>query len=129
MEAVGSANDDLEGGLALLIFGIGDEELAQMMPGTPGRAVDRAGLKQIGTGPGIAKRGDAVAEGGHLTGDLKVLHEGEVIFVQLCHRPSGAGDNDQQIGRLGIAIGGHSLGCLHIDGQGNRFGKGCQRHW
>lgn len=87
-----------------------------MMPAAPSSTAAGPGLQQIGPRARIAKAADAIAEGCLLPRHIKVLHEGKVVFVQLRDRPACAGDDDQDIGGLGVAIGGVPLRSLDADG-------------
>lgn len=94
-----------------------------MMTCFPGSPVDGFGLEEVGSCSGIAEGADAVAEGGDLPRNFEVFHEREMVFVQFGDRPAGAGDNDQEIGRVGVAIGREALGGLDADGQRDGFGQ------
>ena len=89
-----------------------------MMAGAPGGAVDGLDLEEVGPGADIAEGGDVVAEGGLLAGHFEVLHEGEVIFGQICDRPTTAADEHEDVGGMGVAIGGGT--CRGLGGNGER---------
>lgn len=111
-------DDQFEGRLALVLIIVRNEELAEVMPAAPGSAGDGLGLEQIGSGTRIAEGGDAVAEGRALAGNLEVLHEREMIARQFHDRGTGAGDDDQHVGWMGVSIGCHTLGGLDAYRQG-----------
>ncbi len=75
-----------------------------MMARAPWCAVVGPCLQEVGSCPCVAEGSDVAAEACGLTGHLKMLHEGEVITVQFNDRRAAAGDNDQDVGRVGIAI-------------------------
>lgn len=129
-----SADDQFNGSLALAIVGGGDEDLGEVMAGAPGGAVDGLDLEEVGAGADVAERGDVVAEGGLLAGDFEVLHQGEVIFSEIGDGPAAAADEHEDVGGMGVPIGGGTGGGLGGDGQGcgtactcfhDRFGRGC----
>lgn len=86
-----------------------------MVAAAPGGTAAGSGLEQVGTCAGIAERGDAVAEGRACSTDLKMLHECEVIFVEIHDRLTTAGDDDQDIGWVRVSIGCGSLRSLHAE--------------
>lgn len=111
------ADDQFNGTLALSIIGGGDEDLGEVMAAAPGGTVDGLDLEQVGTGTDVAEGGDVVAEGGLLAGDFEVLHQGEVIFGEIGDGPAAAADEHEDVGGMGVAIGGGTGGGLGGDGQ------------
>ena len=75
-----------------------------MMTSAPWRPIVGSCLQEVGSCPRVAEGGDVAAEACGLTWHLKMLHEGEVITVQFNDRRAAAGDNDQDVGRVGVAI-------------------------
>ena len=84
-----------------------------MVAAAPGGTAAGSGLDQVGSCAGIAERGDTVAEGGAWSTDLKMLHECEVIFVEIHDRLTTAGDDNQDIGRMRVPVACGSLRSLH----------------
>lgn len=116
-------DDEFYGSLALAVVGGGDEDLGEVMAGAPRGAVDGLDLEEVGAGADVAEGGDVVAEWGLLAGDFEVLHQGEVIFGEIGDGPAAAADEHEDVGGMGVAIGGGSSGGL--GGNGQRDGTTC----
>jgi hypothetical protein len=112
------ADDEFHCTLALAVVGGGDEDLGEVVAAAPWGAVDGLDLEKVGAGADVAEGGDVVAEGRLLAGDFEVLHQGEVIFGQICDRPTAAADEHEDVGGMGVAIGGGASRGLGGNGQG-----------
>lgn len=86
------------------------------MAAAPSGTVDGLYLDEVGTGADIAERSDVVAEGGLLPWHLKVLHEREVVLGEVCHGPAAAADENEDVGGMGVAIGGSASRGLGREG-------------
>ena len=85
-------------------------------------------LEQVGSGAGVAEGGNITAEAGGLAGRFKVLHECEVVAAELDDGGAATGDDDEDVGRVGVTVTSRALGTLNADGQ-RAAGGGAFRAW
>ena len=109
--------------MAVAFVGGGDEDLGEVLAADPVGAADGADLDEVGAGAVVAEGDDVVAEGGGLAGDFEVLHDGEVVFGEVDNGPAAAGDEDEEVGGLGVAVVGGAGDGLGVDGEGDGGGE------